>query len=181
VRTENDAARSLARYTSEILGSGWEIRYAEVPEVFSRPFGVVGPAGPSLDSPGSAGAHYDVIMPCSIHLWPSEGDDPESALLEALEVKQTLATGIRVGVGVGGPRRVPLWDYDGVGINEDAVVRGLSDYLRVNDFSTDCVRDEEDPRVYEVVSDIRLGWRARGRVPSGAPVRSVRQRPQTTT
>jgi hypothetical protein len=70
---------------------------------------------------------------------------------------------------------VPLWDYDGVALNE-AATEGLrvsgdddhwhGDYMRVDDLSVNRIRDPDEATLYTVAVDVRLGWRRVGRLPS---------------
>lgn len=176
MRRAADAVRSLKRYTAEVLGDSWEVRLtADAQATFARPMAAVGPSSEELIT---GPAHVaDVSLPCTIHCYPAKGDDPESALLDALDLGNTLFEGFRRGVGYGGPMRVPLWDYEGVGLYEPASERVNTDtgtqdkskhgdYMRVADLSINRVRDPSDPTLYTVVADVRLGWRRWGRLPS---------------
>lgn len=185
MRTTTDVVRSLNRYASEILGEEWEVRFAEAQETFERPFALVGPAGPALAS-GRATIR-DMLLPATINCYPLPGEDPEDAMLKALEVDELLFRGLEQGVGYGGPRRVPLWDFEGVPLDRSALTTGKrkdgdfwhGDYIRLNDVSINRVRDPNDPRLYAVVADIRCGWRRRGRLPSeGETMRSVKVSPE---
>lgn len=172
MRTTTDALRSLKRYTAEIL-TDWEVRLAEEQAAFERPFALVGPAGPELYR-GSAHTS-DVVFPCAINLYPTKGETPEAALMNALDASEWIYQGFRMGVGYGGPLRVPLWNYYGVALNEPAT-EGLrlagdddhwhGDYMRVDDLSVSRIRDPDEATLYTVAVDVRLGWRRVGRLPS---------------
>jgi len=71
------------------------------------------------------------------------------------------------------PMRVPLYDYEdvpvkGTGATSDR--REVHDYIRVIDLSINKLHDPVDDRLVTLVCDARVGWRQRGRVPSGTKV-----------
>ncbi len=66
---------------------------------------------------------------------------------------------------VGGPRRIPLYDYEDVPLIAPARVRYWSDYLRVNDCSVGRVHDPEDERRVTVLIELRVAWRRTGARP----------------
>jgi hypothetical protein len=177
MRTAIDALRSLKRYTAEVLPDEWEVRLAEEQAAFERPFALVGPAGPELYRGPAHTA--DVVFPCAINLYPEKGSTPEEALIWALETSEFIYQGFRMGVGYGGPMRVPLWDYNGVALNEVST-EGLrlqgdddhwhGDYMRVDDLSVNRVKDPDEPTLYTVAVDVRLGWRRVGRLPSAGEI-----------
>lgn len=176
MRTTTDALRSLKRYTAEIF-TDWEVRLAEEQAAFERPFALVGPAGNEVYRGPAHTA--DVVFPCAIHLYPEKGETPEAALMGALDVSEWLFQGFRQGIGYGGPLRVPLWDYTGVALNEGATERVAlpgdddhmhGDYMRVEDLSANRIKDPDEPTLYTVAVDVRLGWRRVGRLPSGGEV-----------
>ena len=179
MRTAVDAIRSLKRYVSECLPD-WEVRLAEEQAAFRRPCVLVGPAGAERWS-GPA-TRTDSVLPTSIHCYPEAGASPAEAMLGALGIAEALYQGFRVGIGYGGPMRVPLWDYDDVPLDQPAVSRLAypgddnrwhGDYLRVAGLSVNRIRDPDDPNLYDVVADCRLGWSRGGRLPSeGETMRS---------
>ena len=71
------------------------------------------------------------------------------------------------------PMRVPLYDYDGVGINAPALEadRERGDYLRITEPpSVSRMVDEHDDLMWAVAANIRLSWRRSSVVPSVQPL-----------
>jgi hypothetical protein len=70
---------------------------------------------------------------------------------------------------VGGPRRIPLYDYDQVPVTLPATMRYWSDFVRINDCSIGAAHDAQDERRVTVVCELRVAWSRVG------------ERPDTTT
>jgi hypothetical protein len=182
MRSSEDALRSLKRYVAEALGGSWEVRLADEEGVFSRPFAMVWESGPAPET--SRGVLSEVAAPFTVHAYPATADafgvpfGAEQAKGQALAALVLLRAAFLVGVGVGRPFRVPLWDYSAVSWGAPATARGASavgtgggsvhgDYMRVDDFSLNKVRDDVAEGLWTVVCQMRLGWRRPGRLPSG--------------
>lgn len=111
-------------------------------------------------SPRGGGLWYETTQPLSIECYPEPTDDAEKSLLVATQVQDILIDAFwGRGVGVGRSIRVPLWDYDGVELDEESSVRNASDYLSVVDYSSRPLPDPVDPRRVAVVADLRVRWR----------------------
>lgn len=183
-RWTEDGLRSLKRYVAEALGDEWEVRLADEEGVFSRPFAMVWEAGPAPEEAvGPAAQVTQTQVPFVVHAYPATADaagDPfgaQEAKGAALAAQETLRRAFAEGVGLGRPFRVPLWDYEGVGWDEPATVRGATattvpatpphgDYMRVLDLSLNKVRDDVAEGLWTVVCQLRLGWRRVGGLPS---------------
>ena len=165
MRTNIDALRSMKRYMAEALGDEWEVRLDREEGALTLPLAVVMFSGPTLNT----GPKFEtmVTQPMSIYLTPVPASDGMEAQVLASEAEQILYEAFRVGVGEGAPMRVPLYDYDGVGMDEGTEARPGPDYLRLTDFSMTQVPDESDTRRVTVTADIRATWRRRGLVPGG--------------
>ena len=78
---------------------------------------------------------------------------------------------------LGGPMRIPLYDYDGVTANRGASDTGRKrgDYLRIIEPpSISRLSDDQDDLMWVVAANIRLSWRRPYAVPSDSPiVRSI--------
>lgn len=136
----------------------YEVRFAGERGDFAPPFARVdlvtagGTSGPAL--------YYERTQPMSIECYPVPAADAETALFAATAVLDALERGFRrEGIAEGRPVRVPLWDYDGVTLNEAATYRGASDFMSVVDFSPRTLPDPQDPRRCAAIVDVRVSWR----------------------
>lgn len=159
----------------------WEVRLSydrgEIPE--DKPHARVHFVGAGGTSGGPA-LYYDLTQPFGIECYPVVADTVKESTLLATAVEDVLLAGFRgSGVQAGRPRRIPMWDFDGVGIDETSEARGGSDYMKLVDFSSRQLPDPADPRRVAVMVDLRLSWRTdvslsvlQSRVP--APVKGTR-------
>lgn len=135
--------------------------------------GAVSTSGPSL--------YYELTQPMAIECYPGAADTADDAMAAAFELMAVLTRGFREGVGLGRPKRVPLFDYTNVdGVTRAATERNPSDFMTVQDFSVRPLENPSDPRMVGVVADVRVSWRKDidlrtlpGR--DGSPVRGVRR------
>lgn len=177
MRSPWDARRSLQRYVAEALGPEWEVSLAADRGEFDYPFARVQPAG---DATRSGPALYaELSQPMSIQCYPEPQSTAVASEQLAAEVLDALERAFSVGVGKGRPLRVPLYDYDGVAIEQQSYTRDERDFLQVTDFSARSLPDPEEARNVAVVADIRVRWRRAGRLPYGGTqlVESVRVAP----
>lgn len=178
MRTPQDALRSLHKYTASFLGDEWEVRLWDEEGTFKRPFARVAKIGPTLPTPASS-IVVDVTQPMAVHLYPQEQQTVEAGVLVAEGVEDLIYEGFLVGVGLGRPLRVPLWDWTGVpldGPESDTSARYEHDYLRIArpSLSVNRLHDPVDDRLITVVVDMRVTWRRPGRVTKpGTPVSSI--------
>lgn len=173
MRTSHDVMRSLRRYVSIALGSDWEVRNWIDEGSFAPPIARVAESGPSSYS--SRRVVTDVMKPVQIHCYQSPPDSASAARSDARRVEALLVRAIEVGVDLGRPRRIPLYDYDGVADNKPSDARNYYDYMRVLDFSVNSVFDPDDQTIVVVVADLRIAWSAYTTVDVGAKtVESVR-------
>lgn len=163
MRTPWDARRSLHRYIALALGPSWEVALAADRGEFAYPFARVQAVG---DVTRSGPALYaDLSQPMSVQCYPEPKATAVASEQQAAEVLGTLERAFSHGVDLGRPLRIPLYDFDGVALEDTSYARHPSDYLRVLDFSGRTLPDPEEARNVAVVADVRLGWRATGRVP----------------
>lgn len=176
MRSVADALRSVKDYVYEVLGEPWEVRlWAERGEVTSW-LAVVKRVGPTLQAGTSR--LTDLTQPLVVYAYPEPQPTVEESLVLASGVEQALLDGFGSrGAVLGRPRRIPLWDYDGVpatGVAAKSEVRYPSDFLRVVDCGAAQFPDDDDPRRIAVTCDLRISWRRTGRLPYGdRTVRSV--------
>lgn len=140
-------------------GDPWEVRFwgerGEITEPFCRVqlIAGAGTSGPSL--------YYELSQPMAIECYPKRADHPEQAIDQAAAVQDVLVEAFRGrGVDEGRPRRVPLYDYEGISLEQGVTSTRIdSDFLRVLDFSPRLLPDLVDPRRVACVADVRFGWR----------------------
>lgn len=156
MRTPQDAVRSVKRYMAEALGPEWEVRLWTDEGSFAPPIARVAEASPTLYA--SRRVATDITKALQVHCYQAPADSVTKGTLAAREVEQRLVTAIEVGVGLAWPRRIPLYDYDGVPDNEGSSERNTYDFLRVSDFSVNLVHDTDEPTVVIVVADLRVAW-----------------------
>jgi hypothetical protein len=176
MRTPMDALRSLALYLSDSVlpaGEDWEVRFAVDEQTFKRPFCRVGYAAQGARTVRRT--YTEHARPFSLHLFPVLGATPEESTIEASRVESLLDHGFTVGVGLGHPARVPLWNFDGLGLEVAEGVRGPNDYMRVVDLSIGQAVDPDDERSITVTASLRLSWRSAGDlIPSTTVLTDVR-------
>lgn len=165
MRTSRDAIRSLARYMMEAFGGEWEVGFFAEEGTFARPGVMVKSTGPQL----SSGSRHtiDIIQPFAVYAYPAEAETVEGTFDNAMEAEEILWRAFNVGLEEGRPRRVPLYDYEGVPIDEGTSLRRYPDFLRVLDASVDRAQAPEDEKKWTVTAELRLGWRRAGELPSG--------------
>lgn len=156
MRTENDAIRSVKRYLAEALGDEWEIRLWTDEGSFRPPLARVSESSPSVYT--SHRVATDVVMALQVHCYAVPAPSTSAAMLAARDVKQLLVRAFELGVGLAWPRRIPLYDYDGVPETAGSNARNTYDFLRVRDLSINTVQDGNDPNVVVVVADLRIAW-----------------------
>jgi hypothetical protein len=198
MRTPTDALRSLKKYVAFSLGDEWEVRFAGEEGAFRRPFARVEEA---------SGARYrmtgamqmEATQPFSILCHIEEREHVDAARLEAARVQGLLVQAFLVGthapsrrertgfavnstqartVSRGHPLRVPLYDYDGIGVDEAATEddRAPNDFMRVT--SDPLIQvifpDSVEDLRYVVAATVTMSWATSAAVLSDAmTVRNV--------
>jgi hypothetical protein len=156
-RTPEDALRSLKRYVAVALGDAWEVRLSREEGAFQRPFARVTQSG-AASYPKGGKFLSDVIQPFSIYAYPSAGATPDEGLVAAQQAENALYRAFQAGVELGHPRRVPLFNYTDVSLDEAGAWFPRA-YLRVDDLSMQPFADPDENRLWTVVADVRLTWR----------------------
>lgn len=140
---------------------------------FLPPLARVAESGPALYT--NRRVATDIVLPVQVHMYPVPKDSTTLALREARAVREQVVQAIEVGVGLGWPRRIPLYDYDHVEESRGSDVRNTYDFIRVRDLSLNSVQDSEEPTAVAVIADMRLAWSRDTTVNTpGATVNSVR-------
>lgn len=211
MRTVEDVQRSVQRYIAAALGDTWEVRLwadegalTTVPATDDSGDPIMVPDGAGgfvqavklvptvivrLNGPTSTtGSAWDqtVTQTVTLYVYPEPGDTESESSVRATRAQDTLQSlisqGVMAGVMVGWPWRIPLWDFDGIGLWDDTEpTRGDRDYVRVAPPLTFTrTHDPQDERRVIVTGDLRLSW-GRALVSAVAPptVQSVtvRQHP----
>lgn len=173
MRTPTDVLRSLKRYVAIALPEEWEVRIDSEEGTFKRPSAVISaPQGAQMTGPARV---TDYIQSFQIMCHPELGEKPMESLLNATNAEEDLFMAFRVGVDEGRAARVPIYDYDGVGIDQASDSRNPQDFARVLDLSIAKPQSPIDERIYTVTAEVRLGWRANSALPStGRDVQAVR-------
>lgn len=176
MRTTIDVLRSVGKHVAAGLGDPWEVRFAdEKGAMVEPPYALVALVAPALSSRNSL--YVDMTVPVTVYCYPEPGEGEEEAILLGERVSDELW---RLFVGGVEPYRVPLYDYDGIGLfGGGSDERHEHDYMRLVDVNVTTVPDPADSRRPIVVADFRASWRRpteRLSVLRGGPVlQSVRQ------
>lgn len=185
MRTPGDALRSFKRHLALTLGAEWEVRLTGEEGTFSRPFARVGTVGAARLA-GQSAYMAEWVLTFNVVAHPVERETADEARLEAERVRQLVFVALRGQPALPGrPKRIPLWNYDGVPVTrdvcQDATERAAlavlydadpgyfvvapraarGDFLRadVNDEpSVDVVGDSSDELMYAVTGSIPLRW-----------------------
>lgn len=155
-------------------GEVWEIRESDEPGTLDLPLALVLRIG-ELGNPGGGKFGADYAQPVEIHCYPVPWETVDESRAAADAVEERLQLGFRLtGAGLGRPLRVPLWDFDGVNPDEsESFYRHPSDFLRVSNFTTQQL-PEEDQRRIRVIAGMTLGWRRPANLPTGPLTQEVR-------
>ena len=172
-----DVWRSLKRLLALAFPDPWKIRLEQAQYVEEeRPLIIVEPVGdmtrsrvqPTIPAPPQVVAQTFVI-----NAYPALGADPRVAREEAEQVLALLDAIVTVGwvegeVSVGGPLRLPVWDYAGVPLTGAA--RGNSHALAeweqlawVETWNGLTLPDPQDDKRFTVPYTLRLSWQADAR------------------
>lgn len=168
-RSPWDVERSLKRYVALALPE-YEVRLAEELGTFDRPFASVDEETTTTTLNVRPKSWADMDVPYVVRLFPVPYADPAQSKHGAHIDRDALWTAFEVGVADGYPRRVPLFDYDGLAMDEEGTVHTpRGSYARVLAHTARLLADPEDDAglLWEVVVSVRLGWRRRGAVESG--------------
>lgn len=198
MRTSADALRSMLRYTWKLLEHDapplwhgevheWEIRPWGMEGAFGFPFARVAAITPT-NYTGSA-VIREAARVFALHLYPVPLGTPDDSIMEVERVEELLTVAFETGFTYidkpdaddpatwrevkSAPRRVPLYDYDGVpldGPNSVSYVRQPHDFLRVTTCPINRIVDPEDERYWLVTAEPRVTWRRRGRMPFEGPL-----------
>lgn len=203
MRNSADALRSMLRYTWKLLeddvpplwqdeARSWEVRPWGTEGTFGFPFARVAAITPTTYT-GSA-VIREAARTFALHLYPVPLDSPDASIMEVERIEELLTVAFETGFTYvdkpdpndpgtwrevkSAPRRVPLYDYDGVpldGPDSVSYARAPHDYMHVPQCAINRVVDPEDDRYWLVTAEPRVTWRRRGRVPPDGPlVKSVK-------
>lgn len=156
MRTQEDVVRSVKRYFALVLGDEWEVRTWADEGAFEAPMARISESGPALAT--SRRVLTDFVLPMQLHCFLPVADTVSAAERAARIVMQTLTNGVEVGIDIAFPRRIPLYDYDGLDESQPSDSRNYYDYIKVVDFSVNAVPDSDVPTGIAVVATLRVTW-----------------------
>lgn len=181
--TPADIHRSLRRFFVIALDDDdWTARVArEEVRDSDRPVIVVEPASGIVTTTARRTipqGDVDKQRAFSAMAYPVIMDSAREAAMEAARVAKVLDDAITHGIvdddglSIGGPLVLPVWDYDDVPIvGVDRAGGELPyGYVWVEDHSVNVLQDPIDFVRFTVPVDMRLSWRAGGRIVPDAPV-----------
>lgn len=179
-----DTWRSLKRWLALAFTDPWTIRLEQAQYVEEeRPLIVVEPIGdmnrtgvqPTIPSRPQVVAQTFVIT-----AYPALVDDPREARVLAEETLWLLDEIVTVGwveddVPVGGPLRIPVWDYEAVPVGgpDRGNAHALDEWSQmawVETWNGLTIPDPQDDRRFTVPYTLRLSWQADSRYVPGDPV-----------
>ena len=187
--SSSDIIRSLRRYAALMLGSPpWNVRIGRVRvSDDQRPVAVVDPSGPLTTPFARTGTltQGDVqkARTLTIMAYPELAATAQQAELAAEELAELLTAGFERGLVtdgtparmIGGPFRVPVYDFAGVAIVGSAAERAgpAEPYMHANvsesGFSVRALQDAMDELRYSVAVTVPLTWWRSGRERPSAP------------
>lgn len=177
----DDIHRSLRRYIAQVLVKPWIVRTERQPvENDQREVCVVEPA--SALTTGKARVaipqgNVEKLQAFSAMAYPALMETARESRHEAQRVATLLDQAFTLGLvegerNIGGPFRLPVYDYDGVPVT-GADRAGPDDeygFAWVADLSVRPIQDPLDYLRFTVACDVRLSWEQGGRILPVAPV-----------
>lgn len=181
----DDIHRSLRRHVAAAL-TDWDV-WAVREEVkdSARPIAIVETSSPITTTRARVTipqGDVDKMQAFSVQAYPVIADTARESRLVAQGAQALLDDAIVIGlvtdavpaVNIGGPFRIPVYDYSAVAVKGSAASRrGPTDpygYLWVEDHSVNMIQDPIDHLRFTVVLDLRVSWTAPGREPPTAPI-----------
>lgn len=182
-----DIIRSLRRYTSLILGSPpWSVRIGRVRvSDDQRPVAVIDPSGPLTTPFARTGTitQGDVQKgrTLTIMAYPEVAATAQEAEIAAEELAELLTAGFERGlvsdahppVNIGGPFRVPIYDFAGVPLTGAGRAGPSTPYMYANmsesGFAVRPLQDALDELRFTVAVTVPLTWWRSGRTRPPAP------------
>lgn len=156
-----DVLRSLKRYLALALPT-WEVRIDD--EMATEPLCILARTTPVT----VRGTQFtsDLSFQARVAAFPGPQSSAEAALAACAAVEGTIITALRTGIADGFPDRVPLYDYDGLGIDEPATSLQRvqqQDYIRISGLTTNVLPDPEDKRRQTLIASWTNTWRKTAR------------------
>lgn len=164
-RKAADIGRSLKRYLALHLPEDYDVRLETDPGAFERPALMIVTL-PTVSQ--SSRRWFQITQPFTCYGYPQQGESPFDAEDKARELEDALLTSIEVGGQGGHPRRVPIFNYDGID-REHAVEGDPEGFAWVQDLSTEVRADPEEELLRTVIMEVRLRWRRLGEQPEEGP------------
>jgi hypothetical protein len=183
--TPEDVHRSVRRWLSMVLeGPPWRVlTERRVIADDARPQAVVEPSSPLVTTFARAAIPQGEVAKMrsfAVQAYPTIGASAQESRLEATRVEGVLDDAVTHGLvnplpddvfeDIGGPFRIPVWDYAGVPVKGSGRAGPAQPYgmLRVQDHSFQSIQDTLDEVRFTVTGTLRLTWDAAGRVAANA-------------
>jgi hypothetical protein len=144
-------------YVAEALGGSWSVRTDADQGALNPPLASVSLTGATLTS--GTPIETLVTQPFTVVLEPLPAIGNMTVARLAAGLEDAMYEAFRVGVGLGRPARIPLWDFSG-----EEPKRSASDFMRVVDFTCANKPDPANVNRVTVTAELRCTWRRRGRV-----------------
>lgn len=164
-----DVLRSTARYFWEVLPplvrdgvpTPWEVRLDD--EMVHVPFCFISRVAPDTVTGNQHTSDHSMGMRAAC--FPGPYATMEKALEACAVTEKAVYAGLRTGVALGHPSRIPLYDYTGVGLDADVqpTDRHTSDYIRISGLSFNTLADPEDRRLQTLLVAFTAQWRSDAR------------------
>lgn len=137
----------------------WEVRWAAERGEVLFPFCRVNLSAGVVATNSASFQVY--TQPMVLECYPVEmAENADLALILATRTADVLTEGFcGAGVGVGRSKRIPLYDYEAVPLEEGVSQRRLpQDFLRIEDWSSRTLPDPSDARRVACIVDLRVAW-----------------------
>ncbi|MET0604406.1 MAG: hypothetical protein ABW167_20640 [Baekduia sp.] len=189
MRKSIDVLRSVKKYIAEDVLPDYEVRLSSEEGAWERPFCRV--AWSTSGNQRAIGKlQLELRRTLSIVVWPVESATADEGKLVAEAVVEALTLAFSMGLHTDSyrsasnrahPRRIPVWDYDGVPLTAAVAenARATTDFATViDDPEIGDIDDPNTPKSRVVTGDIRLRWTrsvavaAEGEVVVGVPLES---------
>jgi hypothetical protein len=177
MNSERDVRRSLAHHVSLALPT-WDVYPATPLGETELPFVIITSVGDMLTA--NRGWHTaDMVQPYSIQAHPVPDEDEFRSSDRARNTLEALRRCLLYGEPAGAPRRIPLYDYDDLDVDESLPSgRTPTGMIRVDDLTLRDSPDDVQNRVWVISGTLRAAWSGHIAVAHNPLVTTVHVQPQ---